>query len=94
MARLAALRAARSSLLEAVAAGSTRPAEVLRRPDEVGRGIRVLTLVEAVPGASKVASRRLLAQLGIPELATVAESDHRAAALAAALDGVESEAVR
>jgi len=87
LARLDELRAARAATVAAVADGATTPARLLRSPDPVTAGLRVLTLLEAAPGASKVGSRRLLDEVGIDELATVEEAGpDPVARLADALD--------
>jgi hypothetical protein len=81
--------AVRGEVLEALRDGRTDLAGVLARAatdEHVGR-IRVLKVVEAVPGMGKVACRRLLAGLGVDETTPLTEID--APALVEAVEGVE-----
>ncbi len=76
--------ATRGEVLESLRSGREELSDVLElaKVDEhVGR-IRVLKVVEALPGMGKVVCRRMLADLGVDEATPLAEVD--AAALIAA----------
>ncbi len=68
----------RSTICEQLACGSAGLAEVmdLRRDPRVGE-VHLLTVLESLPGATKVATRRKLEELGIPERTRLSElADH------------------
>ena len=81
--------AVRGEVLEELRDGRTDLAGVLARAatdEHVGR-IRVLKVVESVPGMGKVAGRRLLAGLGVAETTPLTDID--APALVEAIEGAE-----
>jgi hypothetical protein len=69
-------RSVRADLVEDLAAGRAVLADVVARRDEdlVGR-IKLLVVLEALPGAGKVATRRRLAELGVDQDAPLATLD-------------------
>ncbi len=69
--------ATRGEVVESLQSGREELSDVLalaQRDEHVGR-IRVLKVVEALPGMGKVVCRRLLADLGIDEATPLAEVD-------------------
>jgi hypothetical protein len=63
----AELREHRRQLAEAISAGTVSLADLRAAADPLAATVKVLTLAEAVPGVGKVASRRILADLGIAD---------------------------
>ncbi len=67
-------------MVERLGSGESTLSEVIAEAptdDLVGR-IKVLTIVEALPGSGKVASRRALESIGVAETTPIAEADHAA----------------
>jgi hypothetical protein len=63
-------RRRRDELRRALGDGSTSLAEVLARADDGDDGrVTLLFVLESLPGAGKVTTRRRLAELGLPEQA-------------------------
>ena len=68
----AGFRARREELRRELAAGTLTLADVLDRADDTDDGaVKLLFVLESLPGAGKVATRRRLAQLDLPETAPV-----------------------
>lgn len=70
-------RATRESVLAQLSAGDCALAEVCQRAstDELVGRIKVLTVVQGLPGWGKVASRRALDSMGIDPVTTLGEVD-------------------
>lgn len=67
-------------MVERLASGESTLGEVIAEAladDLIGR-IKVLTIVEALPGWGKVASRRALELIGVAETTPIAVADHAA----------------
>jgi hypothetical protein len=73
LAKAAAARAARVELTDRVAAGATSLATVLHSPDEAAQHLKVVALLESVPGVGKVAARRAMAEIGILDTCRVGD---------------------
>ena len=68
----AGFRARREELRRELAAGVLTLADVLDRADDTDDGaVKLLFVLESLPGAGKVATRRRLAQLDLPETAPI-----------------------
>ena len=65
LATAAAARAARVALTDRVAAGATTLSSVLDSSDEAAQHLKVVVLLESLPGVGKVAARRAMAEIGI-----------------------------
>ncbi len=71
----------RERLLAGLADGSMRLAEVLSARHDDDRGeVKLLAVLEALPGARKVATRRIMAELGLDERVRVNELDEEQSA--------------
>jgi len=76
------VRAVRGAVSEAVAGGGATLSEVMgERGDPAVGAIHLLTVLEALPGARKVDTRRRLAELGLPERVAIAGLDDDAVTL-------------
>jgi hypothetical protein len=73
----AAARLERGELLEALSTGRLTLSGAFDRVhhDDHVASMRVLPVLEAVPGASKIATRRALAEMGVDERAPLVELD-------------------
>jgi hypothetical protein len=73
----AAARAERAQLIDELTTGRLTLSGAFDRvhQDEHVASMRVLPVLEAVPGASKVATRRALAEIGVDERAPLIELD-------------------
>lgn len=69
-----ALREVRTAVSAQLARGTASLAEVIRaRTDPRVAELHLLTILESLPGASKVSTRRKLTELGIPGRARLSE---------------------
>lgn len=85
LARAEEFRSQRERLLAGLADGSMQLAEVLSARCDDDRGeVKLLAVLEALPGARKVATRRAMAELGLDERVRVSQLDeeHTATVLA------------
>jgi hypothetical protein len=71
LAKAAAARTARVALTDLVAAGAISLANVLDSPDEAAQHLKVVVLLESLPGVGKVAARRAMAEIGIVDTCRV-----------------------
>lgn len=67
LATAGAARAARAALTMRLEAGEVSLGEVLDADDEAARQLKVVALLEALPGVGKVTARRALSEIGIPD---------------------------
>jgi len=81
---IAAVRAHRASFLETIESGSTSLEVIFETAasDPVVSGMKVLPVIEGLPDAGKVQTRRAFEEVGIDE------ADHIGSVSAAAIDGL------
>ncbi|MFM7043966.1 MAG: integration host factor, actinobacterial type [Ilumatobacteraceae bacterium] len=65
--KAAAARAARSELKQRVKTGDVTLAAVLDAVDDVAQKLKVVALLESLPGVGKVKARRIMDDIGIPD---------------------------
>ncbi len=89
VARVAAVRSHRASLVQRIGDGDIAAESVplLGRDDPAAATMKVLPLLEAIPGRKKVQTRRALGDIGVDEAALLGEvTDTQWEALPAALE--------
>lgn len=67
LAKAAAARAARAELKNRLKAGSVTLADVLSSTDDTATKLKVVTLLESLPGVGKVKARRIMGEIGIAD---------------------------
>ncbi|MFM2182641.1 MAG: hypothetical protein RJB61_935 [Actinomycetota bacterium] len=65
--KAAAARAARSALKQRVKAGEVTLSAVLDAADDVAQKMKVVALLESLPGVGKVKARRIMDDIGIAD---------------------------
>ena len=67
LAKAGAARAARAELKAGLKAGDVSLGDVLESDDEAAQKLKVMALLEALPGVGKVKARRTMAEIGIAD---------------------------
>lgn len=67
LAKAAVARAARAELKNRLKAGSVTLADVLSSTDDTAIKLKVVTLLESLPGVGKVKARRIMDEVGIAD---------------------------
>jgi len=87
---VAAHRAERNAVIDRISTGEQRAGDLIEsaRPGDIVWTTRLLVLLEAAPGASKIGTRRRLASLDIDEMSLVGDlSDDQRRQVTAAAGG-------
>lgn len=69
------IRAVRADLLERVRSGDIELSKVLTSEDPFVLCVKVVSVVESLPGLGKVAARRILEEVDVPSGYTIRELD-------------------